>query len=1065
MALARPSPAKTHAPDPTESLKQALQRFENALTNDRRQLYQRDCAKPDATSVVTFVTQLDQNDDGRAKQCFAPRLFTFLNATRQFTDAVDTFVSTNPHIAGLVWGGVKIAILAASNVASYFEKITDLIMRIGRICPVYDDFGSLYPGAVGLQAALCRFYAAMIDLCTKIILGSQRTLWQQVLSPIANPFEAEFRSFIDQLQHNRREVELQILLASQQADREMARLLELDRQRSASNWLSALQYHKEGRKDRDQAALWRKRQRAREEVKIRSSIRDNLSSIDHDKPWKQALRQRVSNTAEWFAADSNFLRWKDGQKTATLWCSGKLGTGKSILFSNIVAHLSMRSTASTNVAHFFCRSDDLQTTKARNILGSVSRQLLNTYIESSDGESLDTLLAETCDLDLEGVTKLISTRLFLDSEVTYYVLLDGLDECEPFERKRLARALAHMTENHQTGLKILCAARPDTENEMSKFVPANFRLTLTTEDTNNDITKYIEAALDACLEDGRLKLGDPTLIVAISQALQKGSLGMFLWTRLMIDDICDQENDNAIRHALEDLPRQLSDIFDRKLARIARATRSALCTKLLQFCGVTTRPLTLEEFREALGIELGQETLDRCNLPNDVQGIIASCHGLIYADEEEATIHYVHHSVKQHLFDFPGTRSARFDMPAIDKYLGLLCMTYLNFNELRGEVDQVGRSIPIDPIAMGRAALDAESDLTSSLARLILSMNRTRSNVHSNDLKKSIQRITGTTPASKLRPHFSFLPYAKQNWIHHLRRLQASDGEDNWRLFCKCVAGEVHEADRPWHTYAYQGLSPHMVSLSESVGPLTLWATSHDHQALLSEDFQRSPDDLEAPWYVVESANKQHQEELLELIVNNPLSFDKDKLASALMMAIDKDAVKLTEVCLKAGANPNAVMCYDGSEGKSRWRTPLQLAAGKGSSLIVDLLLDKGANANHVAVGFEGRTALQAAAERGHMDVVMILVRGGADVKAAPALNGGITAIQAATMNGHDVLSEYMLDSLARLDPPSGKWLRPPAVPPHLLAPKARLWPRTRPNTPRASSSTEDVEASLRYYT
>jgi hypothetical protein len=306
----------------------------------------------------------------------------------------------------------------------------------------------------------------------------------------------------------------------------------------------------------------------------------------------------------------------------------------------------------------------------------------------------------------------------------------------------------------------------------------------------------------------------------------------------MIDEICDQANDNAIRRALEDLPRQLSDIFDRKLARIAKSTCSQLCLKLLQFCGVTKRPLNLEEFREALGIELGQESLDSANLPNDIRRIVASCHGLIYADEEEFTVHYVHHSVKQHFFEFPDPRTALFDWPAVDKHLGLLCMTYLNYKELSGEIAKAGKSIPIDPIAIGRLALDVESDFTSRIARQILKRNKKGSTVGSNDLKTRIQGITGTAGAPSLRLQFRFLPYAKQNWIHHLQRLDLSDGPNNWELFCRCAAGKVHEADRPWQTYSSQEISTGRGRFLYIVDPIVSWAILHNHQALLSKDFR-----------------------------------------------------------------------------------------------------------------------------------------------------------------------------------------------------------------------------------
>ena len=40
-----------------------------------------------------------------------PRLITFLESVQQFSGIVDVFVSSNPQMAALVWGGVKFALL------------------------------------------------------------------------------------------------------------------------------------------------------------------------------------------------------------------------------------------------------------------------------------------------------------------------------------------------------------------------------------------------------------------------------------------------------------------------------------------------------------------------------------------------------------------------------------------------------------------------------------------------------------------------------------------------------------------------------------------------------------------------------------------------------------------------------------------------------------------------------------------------------------------------------------------------------------------------------------------
>jgi hypothetical protein len=159
---------------PTLSLTKALQDFERSLGATQKQQFNSHCVKPDHSSVLTFVAQIDGENNSRAKRCFAPRLCSFLESIEQFVGVVETFVSSKPIIAALVWGGVKTAVLVASNVASYFEKVTDMIMSIGRRCPTLQKFGILYPTSTDLQAALCEYYAVVIRFCAKVIEISQQ---------------------------------------------------------------------------------------------------------------------------------------------------------------------------------------------------------------------------------------------------------------------------------------------------------------------------------------------------------------------------------------------------------------------------------------------------------------------------------------------------------------------------------------------------------------------------------------------------------------------------------------------------------------------------------------------------------------------------------------------------------------------------------------------------------------------------------------------------------------------------------------------------------------------------
>ena len=105
-------------PHPTTALREALIEFEGILTEEQKGLYQVSATKPDVASVIAFVAEIDANNKSTTRRCVAPRLCTFLEATQQFSDVVGTFISSNPQIAALIWGGVKMAILTASNITS-----------------------------------------------------------------------------------------------------------------------------------------------------------------------------------------------------------------------------------------------------------------------------------------------------------------------------------------------------------------------------------------------------------------------------------------------------------------------------------------------------------------------------------------------------------------------------------------------------------------------------------------------------------------------------------------------------------------------------------------------------------------------------------------------------------------------------------------------------------------------------------------------------------------------------------------------------------------------------------
>ena len=95
---------------PEIKLVQAIHDYETILSDeDRSQLHSQDL--PNATAAINLTTRIDRQCSSRRSQCMGPRLITFLESVQQFSGVVDTFVSSHPEVAALVWGGVKFTLL------------------------------------------------------------------------------------------------------------------------------------------------------------------------------------------------------------------------------------------------------------------------------------------------------------------------------------------------------------------------------------------------------------------------------------------------------------------------------------------------------------------------------------------------------------------------------------------------------------------------------------------------------------------------------------------------------------------------------------------------------------------------------------------------------------------------------------------------------------------------------------------------------------------------------------------------------------------------------------------
>ncbi|KAK4164976.1 ankyrin repeat-containing protein [Cladorrhinum sp. PSN259] len=976
---------------PAKQLNDAVDDFQRILTDDQRTALQKIKSIPDADAVLVFTAELDYSRQDKKGRSIATRLHSVLQSVREFSAVIDTFVSSKPEIAALIWGSVKLTVQIAINFTSYYEALSNLFMGFTTHCPRFAEYQVLYPTSDRLQTALCNFHPSIIRCCKHVIETIQRSWGTQLLNALWQSFEQEFKSDISSVQWCGKEVRREIELAKAQADRQDQELRRKESEAATGHWHkvrnilsrtgSELDTIKEGQLQQDKRRAGEQRRR----------LLDSLSSHEYLAPFKRACKARHPGTANWVFQTAEFRRWKEATGSPWIWCSGKIGSGKTILTASAVNHvLAHKSGIGEIVVFFFPQFDDPQSLCAETVIRSIIRQSLDPVTLSEEME------ADLVEMDQKPFTGLVELTVLLRKRVAQskmlYIFIDALDEFEATERRTLLNLLVSLGSSG-SGLKVFLAGRESLSGELKGKLTGIEHVSMASAQAKPDISLYIEEALQEKSDDRDLVVGDQLLILDIKQALVKHADGMFLWVTFLIDELCAQHCDDDIRDAITRLPKTLTETFSRALSRIISRQKASVAAKTFSWVAIAKRHLTLDELREAISVEIGQPYSNPGRLVNGIDQLATWCENLVHVDEELNTVQFAHQTI--HKFIVDGPRNPQFtdfyfNLAAADHHAGEICVTYLNFNDFKTTLARRPQPVPVHPVVMAKLALSHHSKKPGFLLATGFSSRHRKSKTELDVVGVLASYERGNEEAlRKLQQSHPFLQYASIHWISHTSRFQKDKSKmwDSWHQIVTCG----HDlANRPW---------PEQQKFNALDSDLLVWSLQSRHYALtrliqgcggISE-----PEKLQNAWSLAAEGDI----ELLDVLLGGERPL---QIRNATLQGASKDGhLAVVERLLIAGANVNADPAKYG-------RTALQAASEGGHLAVIERLLTAGANVNADPTKANGRTALQAASEGGHLAVVERLLTAGANVNADPAWYGR-TALQAASEGGHLAVVERLL--------------------------------------------------------
>lgn len=1023
-------------------LGQAISEFQTVLSTEQKKAFRTAIEAstrepPGLQDVIRVTEEIDRTAAAllRSRRCFGPRVTNVLHSIQQFAALGDVIVGGSQNILACgVWTLVRMTLLTAARFSSYLEQLSSLLMNIGRSAPRYERLKELYPQSQPLQSNLFEYFILVVRLCHKVVKLTKKSGFGQVIAFLSESDMKTYQSELNAVSALIKE-EMTLLMAKEIRDqgsgiKSLVRSAEADAQR--------------------------------QKLETRHRVLLACSTYDHETAWKET---RKLGTASWFREVAEYKNWKASTKSATLICTGKLGSGKSVLLANVVGDLSLQvQTTTCPVVYFFCRDDTSESTQARTVIGSLVRQLLHGVSDLSNADEV--LGANTPPFALRTILEMLRRSLPPTSEA--YLVLDGLDECHEQQRRTLIYHLGELQEMLRLRVCIACGSDIDSLWKLKPELFSNSSI-MSVPEENPEMRQFIKAELVDRIEARRLIIGDPSLALEIEDALIAGSQGMFLWVALQIESICSARTDEAIRRALKTLPRTLPETFSRILERpIHTQADKSYQVRTFELLIAALRPLTTAELREALSVTPGDDVWDPARLLNDVTPALACCGSLVMVDEENLTVRLIHHSVKQYLLGTgSGLPASMVTWATANSTIRGTVFTYLNYGVFDTQLSTSVASQLFAEAAPHRIihSMDAPSITRKLALRLLKSRNEPGF-----DIGKTIAEASRRS-AGQSDNRFRFHSYASSYWTGHaygtprgesvsrdmlsklidrrLSRLSGTDDECKQVAFWAAADGSLQVLSQCLD----KGVDVEARHPEWDV-PLLLHAAAHGQvhcvRKLLKWGADVEASDCNGRTALSWAAGLGYHDVVVALIGERATVHSWDSLGrTPLLLACEKGAAPVVQSLVEHGAHPGAITLGTKLSENS---TPLSVAIKRGDTTILKLLLSPAAQSYATARGDPLASYLEKlgriAVECDQLDIVKVLV-GLGDAMVGEGATGSFLSVAAqvgsesavkillelgadanysgragrplcnAAENGHDAIVELLLKAGAKPTPAS----------------------------------------------
>lgn len=426
-----------------------------------------------------------------------------------------------------------------------------------------------------------------------------------------------------------------------------------------------------------------------------SKFQFRLSVPDYGKRHQRYNDVRFRNTCLWFVEEKElgslygkkykYTDWRDGSNSSPslLWCSGRVGIGKSTLVSKLVDDMQRSRLGcaffytGVRTAHWAWDVMASLLQKFSELDGQYSPVLRNFLERSRSYEQppLEILLKS-----LEELASGTSTHR--------YIFLDAWDTENMQDPGNFAKILQSLL---RTRWRIFITSRSDRADYVANC-DVSYRDAMTSEswleckiepeDTEKDIQKYIKYKVDTNNTFQDFFSRDEKLRDVLLKTLSKKTDGLYFHAEIQTKLLLEQITSRDLRSTLENLPMSTEDIVEAALGLVTVQPfhLRTLAQTALIWLADQKRPFTMRGLCEALALRRDKQLEYRGSLPSpkadsipSEDAVIGCCKGLVTIDYGEST------AVLAHYYDLAPYLSRYWESSYRSEltYLTLTCVSYL----------------------------------------------------------------------------------------------------------------------------------------------------------------------------------------------------------------------------------------------------------------------------------------------------------------------------------------------------------------------------------------------------